>query len=422
MIRFLFKGILRDPSRSVFPLIAIIAGVAMVIAMKGAMLGVMDDMIRSYAVLDTGHIKVVTQSYAEMSDIFPIDLGLTDVDSLIGELSENYEDMFFTPRIRFGGLLDIPDENGETRAQSPAAFMAADLLSPNSRQIELINLEQGIVSGRLPNQPDEILVTAELAGKLGIEAGDIATFVGSTMFGSMTTYNFRVCGTVVFGISAMDRGFVIVDIEGARDALDMTDSATEILGFFDDIIYIEKQSLTICDRFNELQDEDEFAPMMLNLRDQNNLGLILDRTGWMTGIIAGIFIGLVAIVLWNSGLMSGLKRHGEIGIRLAMGETKRHVYNSMLAESLMLGVIGTIVGTAIGLALAYYLQEVGLDYGESMEGLTIMMSSVMRGKITPDLYFIGILPGIVATLIGTAIAGRSIYRREMSQLFKELEA
>ncbi|MCP4580029.1 MAG: ABC transporter permease [candidate division Zixibacteria bacterium] len=422
MIRFLFKGVLRDPSRSVFPLIAIVTGVAMVIAMKGVMLGVMDDMIRSYAVLDTGHIKVVTQSYAEMADIFPIDLGLTDVDSLIGELSESNESMFFTPRIRFGGLVDIPDEDGETKAQSPAAFMAVDLLSPGSRQIELLNLEQGIVSGSLPDQPDEILVTDELAGKLGIGPGDIATFVGTTMFGSMTTYNFHVAGTVVFGISAIDKGFVIIDIEGARDALDMTDSATEILGFFNDMIYAEKPSLETCKKFNELQDEDEFAPLMMNLRDQNNFGLILDRTAWMTGLIAAIFIGLVAIVLWNSGLMSGLKRHGEIGIRLAMGETKRHVYNSLLIESLMLGVFGTIIGTAIGLALVYYLQEVGLNYQESMEGLTLMMSNVMRGKVTTDLYFIGILPGIVATLIGTAIAGRAIYKREMSRLFKELEA
>jgi len=403
-------------------LIAIIIGVAFVIAMKGAMLGVMDDMIRSYAVLDTGHIKVVTQSYAEMADIFPIDLGLTDVDSLIEELSENNEGMYFTPRIRFGGLLDIPDEYGETKAQSPAGFMAADLLSPGSRQIELLNLKQGLVSGKLPSEPDEILITDELAGKLGIKPGDIATFVGSTMFGSMTTYNFRIVGTVVFGISAMDKGFVILDIKGARDALDMTDGATEILGFFDDMIYAEERSHMFREAFNNAQVDGEFAPVMRSLRDQNNLGMILDRANWMVGIITGIFIGLVAIVLWNSGLMSGLKRHGEIGIRLAMGETKRHVYNSLLVESLMLGVIGTVVGTAIGMALVYYLQEVGINYQDAMEGLTIMMSSVMRGKITPDLYFIGILPGIVATLIGTAIAGRSVYKREMSQLFKELEA
>jgi putative ABC transport system permease protein len=422
MIRFLFKGLLRDPSRSVFPLIAIVLGVVMVIAMKGVMLGVMDEMVRTYAVMETGHIKVITRSYAEMADISPIDLCLTDVDSLIQELSVNNEDMFFTPRIKFGGLLDIPDEYGETKTQSPAGFIAADLLSPGSKQTELLNLKQGIVSGSLPDQPDEILVTADLASRLGIEPGDIATFVGTTMFGSMTTYNFRVCGTIVFGISAMDKGFVILDIEGARDALDMTNSATEILGFFDDMIYVEKQSVAICDKFNELQDDGEFAPIMLNLRDQNNLGLILDRTAWMAGIIAGIFIGLVAIVLWNSGLMSGLKRYGEIGIRLAMGETKRHVYYSLLAESLMLGVIGTVAGTAIGLALVYYLQEVGINYQEAMEGLTIMMSSVMRGKVTSDLYFIGVLPGIMATLIGTAIAGRSVYKREMARLFKELEA
>jgi putative ABC transport system permease protein len=49
------------------------------------------------------------------------------------------------------------------------------------------------------------------------------------------------------------------------------------------------------------------------------------------------------------------------------------------------------------------------------------MSSVFYTKVTPDLYYIGIIPGILATVFGTMLAGRAIYKREMAQLFKELE-
>lgn len=38
-----------------------------------------------------------------------------------------------------------------------------------------------------------------------------------------------------------------------------------------------------------------------------------------------IFIVAMSIVLWNAGLMGSLRRYGEIGIRLAMGEDKRHL-------------------------------------------------------------------------------------------------
>ena len=36
------------------------------------------------------------------------------------------------------------------------------------------------------------------------------------------------------------------------------------------------------------------------------------------------------------GIMSGLRRYGEIGMRLAIGETKNHVFNSMIIESLII--------------------------------------------------------------------------------------
>ena len=88
------------------------------------------------------------------------------------------------------------------------------------------------------------------------------------------------------------------------------------------------------------------------------------------------------------------------------------------------GFIGTIFGTFIGLGLTYYLQEVGLDYTKALESLSstnMIMPNVFYAKVTPDLFYIGFLPGVLATVLGTMLAGRAIYKREMAQLFKELE-
>ena len=104
-----------------------------------------------------------------------------------------------------------------------------------------------------------------------------------------------------------------------------------------------------------------------------------------------------------------------------MGETKGHVYRTMLIESLTIGVIGTILGMLGGLSIVYYLQEVGIDYSDLMDGYNMLISGVMRARITPGTFYVGILPGIFASLLGTALAGRGIYKRELSQLFKELE-
>jgi len=160
------------------------------------------------------------------------------------------------------------------------------------------------------------------------------------------------------------------------------------------------------------------------LRDSNQMGTMVDMNNAIMLIILSVFMTIVMIVLWNMGLMSGLRRYGEIGMRLAIGESKGQVYRAMVSEAVIIGFIGTIFGTLIGLGLTYYLQEVGLDYTKALESLSstnMILPNVFYAKVTPDLFYIGFLPGVLATVLGTMLAGRAIYKREMAQLFKELE-
>jgi putative ABC transport system permease protein len=130
----------------------------------------------------------------------------------------------------------------------------------------------------------------------------------------------------------------------------------------------------------------------------------------------------MSVVLWNSGLIGGLRRYGEIGVRLAIGENKGHIYRAMILESVVIGVFGSAVGTVIGLSLAFYLQVHGFNIGNMMENATMMMPNVLRASITPPAYFIGLIPGLFATVLGTSLSGIGIYRRQTASLFKELEA
>ena len=120
--------------------------------------------------------------------------------------------------------------------------------------------------------------------------------------------------------------------------------------------------------------------------------------------------------------MGSLRRYGEIGVRLAMGEDKGHLYRSLIAESMIIAVFGTIAGTAVGVAIAYYIQVHGIDISSLMKSSSLMFSDVLRSRVTPVSFVIGFLPGLGATFLGTAISGIGIYRRKTSTLMKELEA
>jgi len=130
----------------------------------------------------------------------------------------------------------------------------------------------------------------------------------------------------------------------------------------------------------------------------------------------------MSLVLWNAGLLGGLRRYSEFGVRLAIGEDYSHIYFTMIYESVLIGIIGSIIGTSIGLLGSLYMQHHGLDLGSMMKNATILMPAVFHTRITPTAFFIGFIPGLFSTVIGTALSGIGIYKRKTAQLFKELEA
>ena len=220
---------------------------------------------------------------------------------------------------------------------------------------------------------------------------------------------------------------MLVDISGARNAIDMKNAASAIFGFYHDLYYDDKKTVDIRTKFNAMNSDssDIFSPVMLALRDGNQMGSMVDISDAMLAIMGGIFLIIVMVVLWNMGLMNGLRRYGEVGLRLAIGEPKGHVYRSLIIEASIIGFVGTVIGTVIGLLLTYYVQENGIDYTKGIEALSnssMIMPNIFYAQVTPDLFYIGFFPGVLATVLGTMLAGKAVYKREMAQLFKDLES
>jgi putative ABC transport system permease protein len=424
MIRFLLKGILRDKQRSLLPIVVVSLGVMLTVFLFCWLTGFLNDSIELNAKFSTGHVKIMTGPYAKNIDQVPNDLALTGTDTLIKELMKDFPEIKWAERIHFGGLIDAPDSTGETRTQGPAIGFGIDVLSGDRSEAERFSLAKSLRRGRLPMHKREILMSEEFSRKLKVNPGDTVTFIGSTMNGSMAMYNFRVCGTVVFGTGPMDHGSVIIDLLDIRNALDMNNSAGEIVGFFPDNYYDEKKAEEIVARFNHLfpASGDEFAPVIMTLRQQNSLGKMIDQIKTVGSFIVFIFVLAMSLVFWNAGLLGGLRRYVEFGTRLALGEDYFHIYKTLISESILIGITGSISGTAIGLGFSFYLQKNGLDVGSIMKNATVMMPAVFHARVTPVALFIGFIPGLVSTMIGSMLAGIGIYKRKTARLFKELEA
>ncbi len=429
MIRWILKGVLRDKSRSLFPGIVVCLGVGLTIVMLGFMDGILMDMVDMTANLDTGHIRFVNRDFYKDEHMNPLDRSLPSQKETLKWLKENSpEQIEWAPRVRWGAVMDVPDENGETRAQKPVIGTALDLLSDSSNEIERLRLEKVIIEGMAPQKPKEILVGYLAARELELRIGETVTLLGQSYDGGLAADNYRVVGFVRFGVNAMDKRMALMDITGAQDSFYLEDMVTDWLGFLPRGVSYKKYGIIKSDLEKRLESlkplpgwaEDDW-PIVKTVLEQRNLDTIVTTFESVNAYVVAIFLILMGIVLWNAGLLNGIYRYGELGMRLAMGESHGLLLKHLMTEAFLVGVIGAFFGCILGGSFLYYFQEYGIDMGDKLAQTGLMLSDVSRARMSVEAFVYAVIPGILANVLGTLVAGLGIFKRSEAELFRELE-
>ncbi|MEM0984081.1 MAG: ABC transporter permease [Planctomycetota bacterium] len=79
---------------------------------------------------------------------------------------------------------------------------------------------------------------------------------------------------------------------------------------------------------------------------------------WISGAIAGISLLVGGIGIMNIMLATVTERTREIGIRRALGATRKHIVSQFLVETGVLGATGGLIGVALGVGLSLALKYV----------------------------------------------------------------
>ncbi len=108
------------------------------------------------------------------------------------------------------------------------------------------------------------------------------------------------------------------------------------------------------------------------------------------GLILFLIVVVAAFNIVSTLVMVVVDRTREIGILKSMGMTNRQVLRVFMLQGLWIGVIGTTLGTLLGLAVSWVL-----DTFEIFE-------------IPPDIYFVDKLPVALNPLDVILIVGASI--------------
>ena len=93
---------------------------------------------------------------------------------------------------------------------------------------------------------------------------------------------------------------MLLDISGARKALDMENAASEIFGFTHSLFYDDKKAVSLRSNYNDSYSDtsDIFSPIMMALRDSSQqMGTMVDFVDAFLMIIGGVFLVIVTIIL-----------------------------------------------------------------------------------------------------------------------------
>jgi len=218
-------------------------------------------------------------------------------------------------------------------------------------------LDDNIVSGRFIEPTDQYvaLLGVRAARKLNAEVGEDIFMLSNDRHGAMTAERFQVVGLVTTGDPTVDEMTVFIPIADAQTMLAMEGRITDV------VAQVSERNLD--DKIEALHAALEGQGVEV-LRWYEISSLVMDAQT-LDRAFAWIFLGIVVAIvisgIANAVLVSMMQRTREFGVLLALG-MQRATLGAMIAlETLILGVIGTILGTVTGLLLVTWMGNIGID-------------------------------------------------------------
>ena len=365
IIRLAWRNLWRNPRRTLIMLAAIVVGVWSMIFMTALMRGMVDDMIADGISVLPGHVQIHHAAYRDDPTISNV------IDPPAGE------------------LLDALGHPGvvawTTRIRVPAVISS----ERDTRGVTLIGIEPGrerdisfvagdIVEGEFLASSDDrgLVVGRKLVDKLETGLGKRVVIMSQDPENEIADRGFRIVGIFDSRLDQYEEGFVFAGESTIQHLLGVGESVSEvaILGAdYRNVDDLYRSIATAADDGVEVlpwHELDTYLGSMLAMMD-----------GFVIVFIVVVFLAL-SFGLVNTLVMAVFERVREIGLMLALGMTPRNILAQIVTESVLLLIIGLVVGNVAAIATIEPLKG-GIDVSIVGEGMEMMgASSVLR----PALY------------------------------------
>lgn len=211
-------------------------------------------------------------------------------------------------------------------------------------------LEKETASGKPP-----ILLGRELANTLGVVEGDQVSLVSP--FGKMGPFGatakvkkFEVAGIFDYGMIEYDSSISYVDLKDAMDFFDMTGEASGV----------EVKVKNIYDARGIGTELASILGFPYYTRNWEEVNKSLFKALRLERIAIAIFLGLIILVaaldIVSALTMVVMEKGRDIAILRAMGATKNGILKIFVIDGMIIGIVGTLLGSLSGYGICYMLK------------------------------------------------------------------
>jgi lipoprotein-releasing system permease protein len=236
-----------------------------------------------------------------------------------------------------------PTVTGSAFARQGTANRAVLLRGVDADSFQgIIAVSPKIVAGRFDVTGANAVIGVELASALGLTVGDKLRLVAPDDGSDVVT----VRGIFDIGNKDANERWVFVSLRSAQTLLDLAGGVSTIEARVDDIfaaesIAVQLTALTGLEANSWMRTNTQ---LLVGLRSQSQSSVMIQ-----VFVVIAVALGIASVLV-----VSVVQKAREIGILKAMGTPTRRIIRVFLIEGALVGLSGSVLGVALGAALALF--------------------------------------------------------------------
>ncbi|PKL22566.1 MAG: ABC transporter permease [Spirochaetae bacterium HGW-Spirochaetae-4] len=407
IISLALKNLTRYKRRTIITAVAIAVGLMMYIVVDSILLGAEFESMRNLRWYETASARIMHPDYWEERLMRPLDISIDDPNTIVDALRK--EGIAAAPRTMFSAdLILYSDDFGED-GNMPVQVTAVDPELDNT----VFRFEDTLIEGRfVESGTNELVIGSWFAEDIGAKVGYWVTLVTRGNGGFYEAMDMQIVGIVNCPNPNVNRTLLMVPIDTIGDYLAMEGAATEINIALPENAEIAEEVA----RIQQLIDPSGNDLLVVSWDDlaRDYVALAEAKRGG-TGMILFLVFIIAAVGISNTMLMAIYERIRELGMMRALGMNDRSIQLAFMVEAGGIGLIGSTIGVLLGIAINFYMVNVGIDFGLLMRDMDMgyRIQSSFRGTWSPSTIITAFFFGSILSMLVAWIPTRRALKMDI---------